>query len=209
MKIISHRGYWSNNNKKNTLDSFVRSYENCFGLETDIRDYHQSLIISHDVPDNSCLSFEDFIDVYQRDGKQLPLAINVKADGLQKLFADAIRDVPINYFVFDMSIPDALAWIAADHPVFLRMSEYEPRPVLFDKCAGLWIDPMVDEEWVKEELLSDLLLANKSVCLVSPELHRRDHRRFWDQISSMSLKDDPNLMICTDFPKDCNNFFNK
>jgi hypothetical protein len=209
MQILSHRGFWFNNFGKNTLESFEYSFKNSFGIETDIRDYDQNLIISHDVPDHRCVSFDNLIDVYQRDGKQLPLAINVKADGLQRLFTDAIRDVPINYFVFDMSIPDALAWIAAGHPVFLRMSEYEPRPVLFDKCAGLWIDPMVDEEWIKEDLLSDLLLSNKSVCLVSPELHRRDYRKFWDQLSSMALKDDPKLMICTDFPKDCNDFFNK
>ena len=39
MKILSHRGWWQNENEKNTILAFQRSFQNSFGTEMDIRDY--------------------------------------------------------------------------------------------------------------------------------------------------------------------------
>lgn len=38
MIIISHRGFWHNHNKKNSIAAFDRSFINLYGLETDLRD---------------------------------------------------------------------------------------------------------------------------------------------------------------------------
>ena len=38
MKILSHRGYWKNKQKKNSIAAFDRSFLNLYGLEIDLRD---------------------------------------------------------------------------------------------------------------------------------------------------------------------------
>ena len=50
IQIISHRGFWKNDEEKNTLEAFQKSFSNGFGIETDIRDLDGRIVISHDVP---------------------------------------------------------------------------------------------------------------------------------------------------------------
>jgi hypothetical protein len=40
---------------------------------------------------------------------------------------------------------------------------------------------------------------------VSPELHGRMHIPLWEKI--VDLKDEPGLLICTDFPMDARDYF--
>ena len=49
--------------KKNTLSAFTRAFDNGFGVETDLRDYNGTLVISHDVPQEESLLFEDFLKI--------------------------------------------------------------------------------------------------------------------------------------------------
>ena len=39
MQILSHRGYWKNENEKNSFQAFKNSFSKMHGLETDIRDW--------------------------------------------------------------------------------------------------------------------------------------------------------------------------
>ena len=57
MKILSHRGYWKTAEEKNTATAMHRSFSLGFGTETDVRDYNGKLVISHDIPDSSAISF--------------------------------------------------------------------------------------------------------------------------------------------------------
>ena len=59
MKIISHCGYWGSIKDRNTLGAFQKSLIHGFGIEVDIRDYNNTIIISHDLPDKQCDSLED------------------------------------------------------------------------------------------------------------------------------------------------------
>src|SRR5215210_1877181 len=84
MQIISHRGYWKVDSEKNTSIAFNRSFSLNFGTETDLRDYSGRLVISHDIPGSDCLLVEDLFLLYKHyTGDRLPLALNIKADGLQ------------------------------------------------------------------------------------------------------------------------------
>ena len=83
MIILSHRGYWKTAEEKNTLKAFERSFSMGFGTETDIRDYECELVISHDIADEKSIKLEDFFRIYDDFNKSLPLALNIKADGLQ------------------------------------------------------------------------------------------------------------------------------
>ena len=123
MEIISHRGFWKKSSEKNTMRAFERSFKNGFGVETDIRDYRGDLVISHDIPIGSSILFSHFLDLYSSMKRNLPLAINIKSDGLQAKILDYLYSNKItNYFLFDMSIPDHYIYIKNELITFTRHS---------------------------------------------------------------------------------------
>ena len=63
MKIISHRGFWKESKEKNSEAAFKRSFENGFGLETDIRDYNGDLVVSFRVADKRLSIFSEIFDL--------------------------------------------------------------------------------------------------------------------------------------------------
>ena len=144
MKIISHRGYWKLNEEKNSSLAFERSFSLNFGTETDIRDNNEKLVISHDIANSTAITVDHFFNLFNSYQSDLPLALNIKADGLQtKLKALLEKYLIKNYFVFDMSIPDTLGYIKNNLIFFSRQSEYEPTPVFYNECDGIWLDCFV------------------------------------------------------------------
>lgn len=208
MIFLSHRGLWKTRNEQNTLRAFNWAWESGFGIETDIRDALGTLVISHDPPVERCVLVEDFFAFYQAREYQVPLALNIKADGLQKPLKELLQKYEIeNYFVFDMSVPEALEYLSEDFKVFTRQSEYECRPAFYPEAQGVWIDYFLTD-WVGEETLVYHLWYGKQVCLVSPELHGRDHLPFWEELREMTIIKDARLMLCTDYPEEAKDFFN-
>ena len=202
MNIISHRGYWKNQNEKNSKIAFQRSFELGFGTETDVRDLDGELVISHDMPTRSAMNITDLLSL--TEGK-LPLALNIKSDGL----AEAVRQAMAAYdrsswFVFDMSIPDMRIHLKIGNPVFTRMSEVEKSPVWFDECEGVWLDHF-EREWFDVDFVTGLLNTGKRVCVVSSELHQRDHSPLWMMLQPLAVFE--NLMLCTDMPERAQDFF--
>ncbi len=138
----------------------------------------------------------------------LPVAINIKADGLQHMLKDVLDAHGItDYFVFDMSIPDAVQSLKSGLRIFARQSDMEPEPLLYAQAHGVWIDAFYDDSWITVDVLRQHLEAKKAVCLVSPELHGRDHLAFWERIGADSLVTHPSVMICTDKPEEARDFF--
>lgn len=211
MIFLAHRGLWYNKDDSNQHSAFVRALEKGFGIETDFRDFAGSLVVSHDPPGVRALFMlaDEFFSMLSAANPTLPVAINVKADGLQSMLKIGLEAHGINdYFLFDMSIPDALQSIKAGLRIFVRQSDVEPEPLLYAQAQGIWMDAFYDDSWITPEAISRHLDSGKSVCLVSPELHGRDHRAFWDRLPAGSLTKHPNLMICTDMPEEARNFFN-
>lgn len=207
MIILSHRGYWKTLEERNTPEAFTRSFELGFGTETDLRDCAGELVISHDVPGQGALPGDEFFDLYRQFPGKLPLALNIKADGLQTLLRAELERCEIdNYFVFDMSVPDAWVCVQRGLRVFTRQSELEPEPTLYREAAGVWLDCFFDD-WIDEQIIETHLRAGKQVCLVSPELHRRRHESFWEKLRGMDMCESADLMICTDHPENARGFF--
>lgn len=203
MKIISHRGFWHVPSEKNTATAFRRSFGLGFGVETDVRDSLGTLVISHDMPCGEEMSLTTFLGLMGND--QQLLAINIKADGLAKLLYKTMSDYhSANWFVFDMSIPDMRDHLAVGNPVFTRMSEVEQSPVWLDQVDGVWLDSFYNE-WFSLKLVRDLLRGGKRVCVVSPELHGRDHWELWTKLLPLAAAD--RLILCTDFPSEAKDFF--
>ncbi len=211
MEILSHRGYWKTVTEKNTIIAFKRSFNLGFGTETDIRDLNGNLVISHDMPSTemkNLVTVEEFFKLYKSIGKNLPLALNIKSDGLQEKLFHLINEYQIeNYFVFDMSIPDSIAYLKKGFKVFSRQSEYEQFPAFFNQTEGIWLDEFVGH-WINKDIINTHIQKNKKVCIVSPELHKREKAIEWAnyKVISGSISSN-NLMLCTDLPQEAKEYF--
>ena len=210
MIVLSHRGYWKKESEKNQIVAFERSFSLGLGTETDIRDYKGELVISHDIADDSCVSVEKFFEIYKSFNNELPLAVNIKADGLQQKLKELIEKFEIkNYFVFDMSVPDGLQYLKYGFNVFTRQSEYEKEPSFYDKAEGVWLDEF-HTHWIDENTIKFHLSNNKKICIVSPDLHKRDYKIEWQHYKEIEKKlGINNIMICTDYPEIAKEFFNE
>lgn len=202
MKILSHRGYWQTPTEKNTTTAFCRSFDLGYGTETDVRDLAGELVISHDLPIGNPLTLAEFLALI--DDQSMPLAINIKSDGLAEVLAQHFSKRKLDWFVFDMSVPDTLSHFKAGNPVFARMSEVEKTPAWLDEAQGVWLDAFF-EEWYGTDLVESLLNRGKRVCIVSSELHGRDPAPLWSRLTRFSAHTD--LMLCTDRPEDAQHRF--
>ncbi|MCE9608430.1 MAG: hypothetical protein K8U03_26400 [Planctomycetia bacterium] len=207
MRILSHRGYWKSSDEKNSPAAFERSFEFGFGTETDLRDCLGRLKVSHDPPQADALAAETLFQLYRSADRDLPLALNIKSDGLQRLLPPLLAEYSItNYFLFDMAVPDAIAWLRLGLPTFTRQSEVEREPAFYDQAAGVWLDGFFGDWWTSE-IISRHLKADKQVCLVSPELHGRESQEAWERLAAAPFRGDPRLMLCTDRPESAKEFF--
>lgn len=168
------------------------------------------LVISHDMGSKSSPAFESCLALYAKNNYTFPLALNIKADGLQIPLKKLLTQYNVqNYFVFDMSIPDALLYLDMGFKVFTRQSEYEINPSFYDKACGVWLDEF-HSHFIDEALILEHLKNGKAVCIVSPELHKRDYQNEWEEykIIDQKLKENDKLMLCTDYPCKAREFFN-
>ncbi len=205
MIILSHRGYWKTPIEKNQKIAFQRSFDSGFGTETDLRDVGGKIVISHDMPKGNEISFEEVLQIMK--GRNLPLALNIKADGLADIILELLAKYNhTNYFNFDMSIPDMVFQMKKNAVVFTGLSDILPTPVLLDKAAGVWLD-YFNSDWYDAKTIDDLIDRGKSVCVVSAELHKRDTDAQWAIIKNCKNFNSQNLMICTDYPEKAKEHF--
>lgn len=206
IKIIAHRGLWFKPEEKNTLEAFERALQNGFGIETDFRDRNGELVISHDPATTDSIEANAFFDLCGEYPNTDPHAINIKSDGLQKLLATHLNDwTHDRYFVFDMSVPDSLGYLNQNMNTFTRVSEYETYQDFGGIATGVWLDGF-NAEWYGVEQIIHYLSLGKSVAIVSPELHGRDHHALWAQIKSLYTSK-MSLMLCTDLPLEAKKYF--
>jgi hypothetical protein len=213
IEVLSHRGWWHVPPEKNSMESFQRAFAAGFGVETDVRDALGSLVISHDVPTGSEITFDSFLSLYCESGSRATVALNIKSDGLCELLARSLEKWKIpNYFVFDMSVPEMVRYEAAGFPFYTRLSEFEPAPVCLEGANGVWVDGFASD-WTDFDSLDWLLAQGKSLAVVSPELHGRRSEPFWRKLyqwlSRIHLDDGVRVMLCTDQPEDARRFFNE
>lgn len=208
MNIISHRGYWSTQEEKNTIQAFKKSFDLGYGTETDIRDCSGRLLISHDMPFGDELTVDEFLNIYKKSGCNAQLALNVKADGLQKPLNILLEKYNVkNYFLFDMSIPDSLVSLRHGLKCYTRQSEYESC-ALYEKSIGIWMDEF-ETDWIDLASVEKHLKNGKKVCIVSPELHGRDPKKKWLRYRDFnSLNGCENITLCTDLPELAEEYIN-
>ncbi|HEY4330876.1 MAG TPA: hypothetical protein VGN88_14130 [Phycisphaerae bacterium] len=211
IELLAHRGWWNAPAERNTLAVLERAFKEGMGVETDIRDCCGEIVISHDPPMPGSLSLRKVLESYASAGKPGWLALNVKSDGLQNGVQSLLKEFGIDhYFLFDMSIPDAMQWIRAGMTIFSRQSDVEPQPVLYDHCAGVWADGF-STDWIGLSFLKTHLAAGKSIGVISPEIHGRDPRHLWQLLKELAGiqtgSASPALMLCTDLIPEARRYF--
>lgn len=199
--VLAHRGMWSRDCLPNSIESLQRAVEGHFGLETDIRDHHAQLVISHDPPRGLEAEVVDLAPLLAR-ARGL-VALNVKADGLGPELARIHRHLQgVEFFLFDMSIPQARALGGMGLPIAARVSEYEQISNLqfgpYSEATYLWIDCFESDWFLHSEALSKVL-SRLTAILVSPEIHGRDHGPAWAWILEKRAEGN-RIGLCTDLP---------
>ncbi len=209
--IVAHRGFWKNIEEKNSLIALERALDHGFGVETDIRDFNGSLVISHGLPSSSnCLEIKDFLNLYSKHSNSSGLiALNVKSDGLGQLIKTIFGSYNFferNVVMFDMSVPETFFYKNISLPFLVRLSEYETLNSLENYAEGYWVDNF-GKNYTQINISKNLLKKNKKVVFVSPELHNLQHENIWNEIRVKKLHLDSNFFICTDFPAEALSFF--
>jgi hypothetical protein len=110
------------------------------------------------------------------------------------------------YFVFDMSIPDAVQYLRASMPIAARLSELEEGTQLLERADTIWLDAFYGE-WYTDDLILSLQDKNKRVCIVSPELHGRPHDQLWTRLRRLPKHAQTELYLCTDFIDEAGRLF--
>ena len=204
MKIIAHRGFWKSESEKNTVKAIKRAIDAGYGFETDFRDYGQTILISHNPPKGNEITAEEVFRIYQEAGSKEMLALNIKADGLQDMMAGLLQKYKItNYFFFDMSVCDTVIYVDKQLKIASRRSEYEQELPFYKDSTTVWVDFFLNDNNVIPET-KKYLNDGKIVCVVSPELHKRDYYNLWSQLKYINH---PNLYLCTDYPDKAKDFF--
>lgn len=199
--ILAHRGYWKKEEEKNTKEAFKRAFDCGFGVETDLRDIKGEIVISHDMPKGNEMTFEEVLVLL--DGRNLPLALNIKADGMAFKIKKLLEKYNhTSYFTFDMSIPEMVVQHKMGLNVFTGISDIVPNPIMYKEAQGVWLDCFYSD-WFSKKEIKEILDADKKVCIVSPDLHKREYKSVWAK-----YKDVKDIMLCTDFPDEAKEYFN-
>jgi glycerophosphoryl diester phosphodiesterase len=202
MEVLAHRGLWRQPSDGNSLEALVGAAEAGFGIEFDVRDARGEVVVAHDPVPGDSLPLEDLL--WALPDSVGTLAVNIKSDGIAPPVADAIAGR--EWFAFDMSGPQTLAYLAIGAPVFTRISDIEPQPLLADEASGFWIDAMRDD-WLTTDVLLALAMGGRRLAIVSPELHGRAHQATWDMLRGLPASLGERMMLCTDYPREAREFF--
>ena len=197
------------------MDAFKLALNENYGLETDLRDFNGSIVISHDpvIDEKEILLFEDLLKYYKISKSEKMIALNIKSDGIISKAEYLLNKFEIkNYFFFDMSIPELInAHRKNIKQIFCRDSEYESTEKFLNFTDGVWVDSF---DGIHENLTNSILFLykRKKIAIVSPELHGKDlglMYNCWGKIKSLDIPKEfkKNIMLCTDKPSIAKEFF--
>jgi|TARA_B100000678_G_scaffold276881_1_gene270121 hypothetical protein len=164
-----------------------------FGLEIDIHNYNNKLVLAHDHPNEQSIKLEDFITHIPKNSL---LAINIKNEEVEaELKIILSRSKTTNYFTFDWPVTSLHNAINHDLNCAFRLSEYEKDIV--PNCPWVWLDSF-NGIWYDADFLISLKKSGIKLAIVSPELHNRE-------ADISKVKDIANAVkvdaMCTDIPE--------
>jgi hypothetical protein len=155
----------------NTIEQ-LQSTPTEYGVELDLRDRGDRLILQHD-PFQDGQSFEEYLQHY-RHGLMI---LNIKSERIEHRAWELIQAAGIrDYFFLDSSFPMIRALVRqGEHHIAVRFSEFEPIEsalALAGQVDWVWIDCFT--KMPLDERTYGLLKQHFKLCAVSPELQGRD-----------------------------------
>lgn len=186
--IVAHR--------INSIEELIK-IDKKHGVEIDLRDHFNDLILSHDPFNNgdSC-TFNHFLKYYEHSF----LILNIKSEGIEFKVLETLKKYNIKkYFFLDSSFPMIYKLInLGEKNIAVRFSEYEDIKTVLnlkDKVKWVWVDcfsylPLTT--FVNTQLRH----FKFKICLVSPELQGQDEKieQYRDFLIENDIKVD---MVCT------------
>lgn len=165
MKLIAHR---INSLKK------LEETPTHLGVEIDLRDYRDDLVLAHDPYTGGETTFKDFLRHYHHD----LLVLNVKSEGIEYRARELAEQAGVQHFVFlDSSIPMMVKLTEQKETRFaVRFSEFEPLEGVLrfqGRCDFVWVDQFHQLE-LRPQDAQKLRQAGFRLIFVSPELQGRD-----------------------------------
>ncbi len=164
MNFIAHR--------VNTIDE-LKKVPHQFGVELDLRDQNESLILSHD-PFQGGESFEEYLEYYNHG----TLILNIKSERIEHQIQKLLHKYSItDYFFLDSSFPMIyLLSSQGENNIALRFSEFEAIETVISmkgKAKWVWVDCFTKLP-INHDIYLKLKNAGFKLCLVSPELQNRE-----------------------------------
>lgn len=144
-----------------------------YGVELDVRDYGEDLILSHD-PFSNGEKFEEYLKHY----KHRTMIVNVKSERIEHRIIELLEKYNIkDYFFLDSSIPMIyLLSNNGNNNFAVRFSEIEPIELtlaLKNRVKWVWVD-CFSKLPINKDNYRILKASGLKLCLVSPELQGRN-----------------------------------
>lgn len=141
-----------------------------YGVELDLRDFHDELVLEHD-PFKGGELFENYLKSYQHSG----IILNIKSERVEPRVLELLKEYRItNYFFLDSSFP-MIYYLNKHHNeqnIAIRFSEYEPIESVLkvkDMVKWVWVDCFTKFP-LTPTTYKQIKDAGLKICLVSPEL---------------------------------------
>jgi len=176
MHYIAHR--------VNTIKELLKTPVE-YGVEIDLRDYGDRLILQHD-PFKKGEDFEEYLKHYNHG----TIILNIKSEGIEYKVLELLKKYTVNnYFFLDSSFPMINSLCSkGEKNIALRFSEFEgidTIELMSKKIDWIWVDcfsklPITGKNY---KFFKD---HNYKLCLVSPELQNQDlkidsYKRYLEQ----------------------------
>lgn len=166
MEFISHR--------INTVQE-LNNIPKQNGVEIDIRDFNDRLILQHD-PFKNGEDFEEYLRHYNHG----TMILNIKSERIEFNVLKLLKKYGIKkYFFLDSSFPMIVSLInKGESKIAFRFSEFETIHNILklkSKIDWVWIDCFTKLP-INKENYKQLKDLNIKLCLVSPELQNQEHK---------------------------------
>jgi hypothetical protein len=166
MEYIAHR--------INTIKE-LRTIPNEYGVELDLRDFGNKLILQHD-PFKDGEEFEKYLEYYNHG----TMILNIKSERIEHKVLELLKKYNVKrYFFLDSSFPMIyLLSKNGEQNIALRFSEFEGIDTILNmknKVNWIWVDCFSELPIYKDnhKLLKD---NGFKFCLVSPELQNQSEK---------------------------------
>ncbi len=145
------------------------------GVEVDIRDYAEKLILQHD----PFLDGEDF-ETYLKHYDHGTMILNIKSERIEYKVLELLKKCNIKkYFFLDCSFPMIYSLSnIGENNLAIRLSEFEGMDTIFNmktKVSWVWIDCFTRLP-ITIDNFSKLKELGMKLCLVSPELQGQEEK---------------------------------